>query len=166
MKKRKITKFMILFFFIGLLILFYPTLSNYYNEKNQSKSIYTYESIIDKYDEEKFQTLKEEAISYNKKLSSLKEPLLTYKSLKNYKKTLNVNNDGMMGYLTIDKIKVAITTIINHFSSELSFLLFSLFAIIFYAPIFHINFLDGKNLSKFYGLGLEEFLYFLLNITV
>ena len=26
--------------------------------------------------------------------------------------------------------------------------------------------LDGKSLSKFYGLGLEEFLYFLLNITV
>lgn len=106
MKKRKTTRIMVLFFFIGLLILFYPTLSNYYNEKNQSKSIYTYESIIDKYDEKKFQTLKEEAISYNKKLSSLKEPLLTYKSLKNYKKTLNVNNEGMMGYLTIDKIKV------------------------------------------------------------
>ena len=106
MKKRKTPRIMVLFFFIGLLILFYPTLSNYYNEKNQSKSIYTYESIIDKYDEEKFQTLKEEAISYNKKLSRLKEPLLTYKSLKNYKKTLNVNNEGMMGYLTIDKIKV------------------------------------------------------------
>lgn len=106
MKKRKTTRIMVLFFFIGLLILFYPTLSNYYNEKNQSKSIYTYESIIDKYDEKKFQTLKEEAISYNKKLSSLKEPLLTYKSFKNYKKTLNVNNEGMMGYLTIDKIKV------------------------------------------------------------
>lgn len=106
MKKRKTTRIMVLFFFIGLLILFYPTLSNYYNEKNQSKSIYTYESIIDKYDEEKYQILKEEAMSYNKKLSSLKEPLLTYKSLKNYKKTLNVNNEGMMGYLTIDKIKV------------------------------------------------------------
>lgn len=106
MKKRKTTRIMVLFFFIGLLILFYPTLSNYYNEKNQSKSIYTYESIIDKYDEEKYQILKEEAMSYNKKLSSLKEPLLTYKSLKNYKKILNVNNEGMMGYLTIDKIKV------------------------------------------------------------
>lgn len=106
MKKRKTTRIMVLFFFIGLLILFYPTLSNYYNEKNQSKSIYTYESIIDKYDEEKYQILKEEAMSYNKKLSSLTEPLLTYKSLKNYKKTLNVNNEGMMGYLTIDKIKV------------------------------------------------------------
>lgn len=106
MKKRKTTRIMVLFFFIGLLILFYPTLSNYYNEKNQSKSIYTYESIIDKYDEEKYQILKEAAMSYNKKLSSLKEPLLTYKSLKNYKKTLNVNNEGMMGYLTIDKIKV------------------------------------------------------------
>ena len=28
------------------------------------------------------------------------------------------------------------------------------------------TFLDGKKLSKFYGLGLVEFLYFLLTITV
>ena len=31
---------------------------------------------------------------------------------------------------------------------------------------FLIKVLDGKNLSKFYGLGLVEFLYFPLNITV
>ena len=37
---------MILFFFIGLLVFFYPTLSNYYNEKNQSRSIYNYENIL------------------------------------------------------------------------------------------------------------------------
>ena len=86
MKDHKITILMILFFFIGLLVFFYPTLSN----TNQ----------ID------FEKVKNEAIDYNNKLSKLKEPLLTYENLKNYNKLININNDGMMGYLTIDKIKV------------------------------------------------------------
>ena len=33
---------MILFFFIGLLVLLYPSISNYYNEKSQSKAIVDY----------------------------------------------------------------------------------------------------------------------------
>ena len=48
MKKHKVTIIMITLFFIGLLTLFYPTLSNYYNEKNQSKTIYNYENILNK----------------------------------------------------------------------------------------------------------------------
>lgn len=116
MKKRKTTLIMVLFFFIGLLTLFYPTLSNYYNEKNMSKTITNYEEIISNYDNEKYENIKEEANEYNQKLSKLYEPLLNYKSLKNYKKTLNVNNDGMIGYLSIEKIKVELP--IYHGTSE------------------------------------------------
>lgn len=116
MKDHKITMLMILFFFIGLLVFFYPTLSNYYNEKNQSRTIYNYENILKNTNQIDFEKVRNDAIEYNKKLSKLKEPLLTYDTLKNYKKLLNVNNDGMMGYLTIDKIKVELP--IYHTVSE------------------------------------------------
>lgn len=116
MKDHKITMLMILFFFIGLLVFFYPTLSNYYNEKNQSRTIYNYENILKNTNQIDFDKVKNDAIEYNKKLSKLKEPLLTYDTLKNYKKLLNINNDGMMGYLTIDKIKVELP--IYHTVSE------------------------------------------------
>ena len=116
MKDYKITMLMILFFFIGLLVFFYPTLSNYYNEKNQSRTIYNYENILKNTNQIDFEKVKNDAIEYNKKLSKLKEPLLTYDTLKNYKKLLNINNDGMMGYLTIDKIKVELP--IYHTVSE------------------------------------------------
>ena len=106
MKKRKTTIIMTLFFFIGLLTLLYPTLSNYYNEKMQVKTIYNYENILNETDKIDFDKLKSDAQEYNKKLASLKEPLLTYDTLTNYKELLNVNNDGMIGYITIDKIKV------------------------------------------------------------
>ena len=107
MNKRN-TIIMIVLFFIGLLTLFYPTLSNYYNEKMGSKTIYNYENILNSYDIGKFKQIKKDAINYNKKLSKLKEPLLDYDDLKNYNKVLNVNNEGMIGYLSIDKIRVEI----------------------------------------------------------
>ena len=107
MNKRN-TIIMIVLFFIGLLTLFYPTLSNYYNEKMGSKTIYNYENLLNSYDIGKFKQIKKDAINYNKKLSKLKEPLLDYDDLKNYNKVLNVNNEGMIGYLSIDKIRVEI----------------------------------------------------------
>lgn len=106
MKKHKVTIIMITLFFIGLLTLFYPTLSNYYNEKNQSKTIYNYENILNEKNKIYFDKLKEDAINYNKELSELTEPLLSYENIQNYNELLNINNDGMIGYLTIDKIKV------------------------------------------------------------
>ena len=116
MKEHKITMFMILFFFIGLLVFFYPTLSNYYNEKNQSRTIYNYENILKDADKIDFDKVKKDAKEYNDKLSKLKEPLITYETLENYNDLLNINNDDMMGYLTIDKIKVELP--IYHSVSE------------------------------------------------
>ena len=46
MKKNKTNLIMVLFFFIGLMVLFYPALSNYTNEKLQSKAIDNYEKLI------------------------------------------------------------------------------------------------------------------------
>ena len=57
MNKRN-TIIMIVLFFIGLLTLFYPTLSNYYNEKMGSKTIYNYENILNSYDIDKFKQIK------------------------------------------------------------------------------------------------------------
>lgn len=106
MRKRKTTIIMIIFFFIGLLTLFYPSLSNYYNEKKQSRMISNYENIINGNYFIDFEKEKESAINYNIALSKIKEPLLNYDRLNNYYDLLNINKDGMMGYITIEKIKV------------------------------------------------------------
>ena len=106
MKKNKTTTIMVLFFFIGLAILLYPSISNFYNQKVQSKAIIDYESILNNIKKEDYTDYFNKADEYNKKLLSMKRPLLTYKNIKNYNKILNLNDHGMMGYLTIDKIKV------------------------------------------------------------
>lgn len=106
MKKNKTTFIMVLFFFIGLAILLYPSISNFYNQKVQSKAIIDYESILNNIKKDDYTDYFNKADEYNKKLLSMKRPLLTYKNIKNYNKILNLNDHGMMGYLTIDKIKV------------------------------------------------------------
>ena len=115
MKKNK-TIIMVLFFFMGLLILLYPSLSDFYNQKVQSQVIVDYEKLLEKYSDEDYSEQFAKANKYNQKLSKLSDPYLMYNSLKNYNDIININGNGMMGYISIDKIKVELP--IYHGTSE------------------------------------------------
>lgn len=106
MKKRKTTFILVLFFFIGILILTYPMISDYFNQKTQSRVITNYESLLDNVYKKDYTDEFNKAYDYNNKLANLSNPLLTYDTLNNYNEILNVNLNGMIGYITIDKIKV------------------------------------------------------------
>ena len=108
MKKDKTTILMILFFFMGLSILLYPTVSNLYNSRVQSKAIVDYEAILKNYDEDKYEKDFLDTESYNYQLHKLDEPLKTHNVLKNYNDVLNINNTGMIGYISIEAIDVKI----------------------------------------------------------
>lgn len=103
MKKNKTTIIMLLFFFMGLSVLLYPSISNLYNKKFQSRAIVDYESILDTYDETKYEEMLTKAQDYNRKLKRLEDPFSTYNTISNYESVLNIDNSGMMGYLTIEK---------------------------------------------------------------
>lgn len=114
-KGKKITLILLITFFIGLLVLFYPTISEYYNSSRQSKAIVDYDSLLT---EEKDYTLDfEKANAYNQTLSKMKSPLTDYKKLSDYEKLINVDGMGMMGYISIPKIKVEIP--IYHGTSDI-----------------------------------------------
>lgn len=106
MKKHKITFILILFFFIGLLILTYPMISDYFNQKTQSRVITDYESLLNNIEIKDYSLEFDKAADYNNRLKDLANPLLTYDTLSDYNDILNINSNGMMGYITIDKIKV------------------------------------------------------------
>ena len=106
MKKYKTSIIMVLFFFMGLLILLYPAISSYYNEKVGSKAIADYESLLANFKKEDYTKIFENANNYNNQLRNLKAPLLEHKKLTEYNNLLNINNNGMIGYISIDNIKV------------------------------------------------------------
>jgi len=114
--KKNNTIIMVLLFFMGLLVLLYPTLSDFYNQKVQSAAIVDYESILADYEEKDYSNLFEELNKYNEELKKLSDPYLMYKTLKNYNDIINANGKGMMGYIQIDKIKVELP--IYHGTSE------------------------------------------------
>lgn len=115
MKKNK-TIIMVLLFFMGLLVLLYPTLSDFYNQKVQSAAIASYESILKDYEKKDYSKLFNEAYEYNDKLKSLSDPYLMSDTLNNYNDIINLDGKGMMGYISIDKIKVELP--IYHGTSE------------------------------------------------
>lgn len=115
MKKRS-TIIMVLFFFIGLLVLLYPSISDFHNQKVQSKSIVDYESLLKKIDKNKYDDIFKKADDYNFDLRNLNDQFVDYRNLGNYEDILDVDGHGMIGYISIEKIRVELP--IYHGTSE------------------------------------------------
>ena len=104
MKNRKTTIILLVFFFIGLSVLLYPSLSSYWNSKTQSEAIVDYEAMLAQFKPEDYTALFESAAEYNQQLLTLADPLQEHGKLTEYHSILNVTGTGMMGYITIPKI--------------------------------------------------------------
>lgn len=104
---RKILKIILfVIFFIGISILIYPFISQYYNSKVQSRVVEDYKNNIKKIEKEDYTDIFNEANNYNDELLKLDYPFIEYKKISNYNNILNINNNGMIGYINIDKLKL------------------------------------------------------------
>ncbi|MBE6963666.1 MAG: class C sortase [Ruminococcaceae bacterium] len=99
------TVLLIVIFLAGLSLLLYPTVSNWWNNRNQKQVIETYTQSVNDLNAEKYAALLAEAEAYNRTLwnsgdiSALPEDrLLQYDAL------LNVSGTGVMGYIEIPSI--------------------------------------------------------------
>ena len=94
-------------FFVGLSVLLYPTISDFWNEKRQSQAIMNYDDLIVDLTPEDYSEIFAKADAYNKKIRNMSFPFMNHKNIADeYYDTLDINGDGMMGYITIEKIKV------------------------------------------------------------
>ena len=106
MKKIKIsTIVLILIFLVGLSLLLYPTVSDYWNSLHQSQAIVEYSQEVEKMDQELYEKLWSEAIQYNKTLTNHPNRFeMTEEEKQKYDKLLNVSGNGIMGYIEIPAI--------------------------------------------------------------
>lgn len=116
MKKHFSTIILILIFFVGLSVLLYPTVSNWWNSRVQTKAILDYEEAIATMSEKDYDNEFASADAYNAGLRSLANPLTGYDKLSGYEDILNINGDGVIGYITIERINVELP--IYHGTSE------------------------------------------------
>lgn len=111
MKKKfdKATLFLILLLIIGLSLLLYPSLSNYWNSFHQSRAIASYAENVASLDMDKYDSLWEEAREYNRGLQERVNPfLLSEEQREAYNRLLDISGLGIMGYIEIPSIHVSL----------------------------------------------------------
>ena len=100
-----ITILLVLIFLLGLSLLLYPAVSDYWNSKHQTRAIAVYSEEVSGLDKEQYQALWADAAAYN---ASLRERdnayLLTEEQKAAYEQLLNVSGLGIMGYIEIPSI--------------------------------------------------------------
>ena len=106
MKKNKIGILLVLMLFVGVCGLLYPSVSQYWNTKTQSRAVANYQEILASIKPEDYTAHFDAANRYNQELTELSFPLLDYGALRNYEQTLNITGNGVMGFITINKIGV------------------------------------------------------------
>ena len=106
MKKSKIGILLVLMMLIGVCGLLYPSVSQYWNSKTQTRAVENYQDILNSLQPEDYTAFFQEAEAYNTALTQLKFPLLDYQNLEGYNEILNVSGNGIMGYIFIQKLGV------------------------------------------------------------
>ena len=106
MKKNKTVIFLTIGFLVGICVLLYPTISDYWNSKTQSRAVVDYESALEDLKPEDYEAIFEQAHAYNKALYELNFPLVDYPKVSGYEEALHITENDVMGYLKIDRIGV------------------------------------------------------------
>ncbi len=109
MKKHLSTIIFVIVLFVGLSLLLYPTISDYWNSYHQSKAIASYNDTVDNMDEVERQKILTDAQEYNKRLLSNNDRFeMSDEEYSEYDTLLNINGNGIMGYVDIPRIDVSI----------------------------------------------------------
>ena len=106
MKKSKIGIVLVLMLFVGVCGLLYPSVSQYWNTKTQSRAVANYQDILASIKPEDYTAYLGAANQYNEALGALSSPLTDHYQLASYEDTLNISGNGVMGFITIPKIGI------------------------------------------------------------
>ncbi len=106
MKKGSLsTIFLILIFFVGLSLLLYPSVSDYWNSLHQSRAVVEYAEQVANLDNDRYTELWEAARHYNEALTQKENRYrFTDEDRAEYEALLNVSGNGILGYIEIPAI--------------------------------------------------------------
>ena len=113
MKKKKADNFiniiLVLVLFVGLSLLLYPTVSDYWNSFHQTRAITTSAEEVADLNEEEYERLWNVAQDYNRALAQRGTHfVLTDEQIEEYEQMLDVSGLGVMGYIEIPEIRCSL----------------------------------------------------------
>lgn len=117
MKNKKSTVLLLLVFALGLSLLLYPTVSDWWNSFHQSQAIASYAQAVADIDEADYEQYLADARAYNQALPGQENRYRpTDEQTAEYERLLNITGNGIMGYVEIPTIDVTLP--IYHGTSE------------------------------------------------
>lgn len=107
-RKNSLSKIiLILMLLIGLSLLLYPSVADYWNSFTQSQAIINYAEQVAHLDTEQYDHIWQDAFAYNASLVGRRNDyLLSDEQRSEYNRLLNVAGNGIMGYIEIPSIGV------------------------------------------------------------
>lgn len=110
MNKSQVTYLiLIIVFVVGLSLLLYPSISEYWNSFVQSRAIAEYSESLAKLDADQKAAMIDAAEEYNRKLLNRQTGFaLTPEQKEQYDKLLNISSNGVIGYVEIPSIGVSL----------------------------------------------------------
>lgn len=106
MKKNLSTIILVLVFFVGLSVLLYPSVSNFVNERTQTRAVASYDKSVAEMGETDYTAYFEAADEYNKALAEKPSAFYAPEEITGYDTILDVTGTGIMGYIAVEKIHV------------------------------------------------------------
>lgn len=109
MKKKLSTILLLLIFFIGLSLLLYPSFSDYWNSFHQSRAIASYTEAVADMQDDTYERMLREADTFNDLIREKADQwVISDEETTLYNETLDVSGTGIMGYIKIPSIDVAL----------------------------------------------------------
>lgn len=96
---------LILILLVGLSVMLYPIISDWWNSKVQTRAIANYNRVVAELDDNESERIIAEAHDYNNKLAQLQVPFSQYNQISGYENILDISDSGIMGYISIPSIK-------------------------------------------------------------
>lgn len=104
-KKNSSNIILILVFLVGLSLLLYPTISDYWNSFHQTRAVATYTEQVAQLDDDEYEKIWQAAEEYNERLlERSNEFYLSDEQKAEYEAMLNVADNGVIGYIEIPVI--------------------------------------------------------------
>ena len=100
---------LVMIFLVGLSLLLYPSVSEFWNSKHQSRAISGYTEKVLDIDDNRYELMLQEANEYNKKLENgLSRWIPSEKEVEEYNGLLNIGGTGIMGYVEIPDLGISL----------------------------------------------------------
>ncbi len=105
---RVITILLVVILLVGLSVLLYPTVANWWNTRSMSRAVASYDETVEAMTEEDYEVYFEAARRYNEQVYELgsETALIHPERLSGYEEILDITGTGIMGYVTIERIGI------------------------------------------------------------